>query len=105
MIQTVTKWFMTTITMITAFGVFMHDGHLDKAVATRYETLLDGVQIGRNGHAHADYNAAGNLLTNSFTYQSPAIPPKNRNERKHRLEILEDFTRHAFDDVFLPLIA
>ena len=105
MIQTITNWLMTTVSALTAFGVFMHDGHLDKAVVTSLDTPVDATHIGKGGHAHADYNAANNLLTNSFAYQSPSIPPKNRSERKHRLELPTDLGRHAFDDELMPLLA
>lgn len=104
MIQTITNWLMTSISLLTAFGVFMHDGHLDKVVITAFDAPIDAAHIARTGHAHADYNAADNLLNNSFAYQSPSVPPKNRSERKHRLD-LPDTIRHAFDDELLPIIA
>lgn len=105
MIQTITTWFMTIVSSITAFGIFIHDGHIDKAVLTGLDTPIDATHIGRTGHAHADYNASGNLLANSFAYQSPAVPPKNRSERKHRLQLPADLGRHAFDDELLPVLA
>lgn len=103
MIQTITNWLMTTISALTAFGVLLHDGHLDKAMVTAFDTPLDASHIARSGHTHADYNAANNLLANSFTYQSPSLPPKNKSERKHRLDLPDTF-RHAFDDELLPVI-
>lgn len=105
MIQTITTWLMTTISALTAFGVFLHDGHLDKAVVTAFDTPIDASHIGRGGHAHADYNAANNLLANSFTYQSPSLPPRDRSERRHRLQLPTDLGRHAFDDELMPLLA
>lgn len=94
---------MTTISALTAFGVFLHDGHLDKVVSS-YDSPVDGAHIARSGHTHTDYNASNNLLNNSFSYQSPSMPPKNRSERKHRLDLPDTF-RHAFDDELLPIIA
>ena len=105
MIQTITTWFMTTISAVTAFGVFMHDSHIDKAVVTSLDNPVDAAHIGKGGHAHADYNAMSHLLANSFTYQSPSIPPKNRSDRKHRLELPTDLGRHAFDDELMPVLA
>lgn len=104
MIQTITNWLMTTISALTAFGVFLHDGHLDKVAITTYDGPVDGAHIARSGHTHTDYNASGSLLNNSFSYQSPSIPPKNKSERKHRLDLPDTF-RHAFDDELLPVIA
>ena len=104
MIQTITNWFITSISILTAFGVFMHDGHLDKAVMTRLEAPVDATHIARSGHAHADYNAMDNLLNNSFAYQSPATPPKSRSERRQRLTLPQGFARHAFDDVLMPIL-
>ena len=82
----------------------MHDGHLDKAMLTRLDTPVDATHIGRGGHAHSDHNASSNLLANSFTYQSPAVPPKTRSERKQRLQLAVGFGRHAFDDVLMPIL-
>lgn len=105
MIQTITNWFMTIITMLTAFGVFMHDGHLDKAVMTGLDAPVDSAHIARGGHTHADYNGMDYLMNKSQGYQNPATPAKSRSERKRRLTLPPEFGRHAFDDVLMPMIA
>lgn len=105
MFQTIANRVMTAIATLTAFGVFMHDGHLDKAMVTSLDAPVDASHIARGGHTHSDYNAGSNLLTNSFAYQSPSIPPKNRSERKHRLDLLLESGRHAFDDAYLPILS
>lgn len=117
MAQAFTNWFMTIISIVTAMGVFMHDGRVDKAAMTALgESVLartskaplsklvaDFVQT--DAHTHPDHNAAKNLLSNSFAYQSPTVPPRNREERKNRLQMPEDVGRHAFDDAHMPIIA
>ncbi len=105
MIQTITSWFLTAITILTAFGVFMHDGHLDKVFMTRYDMPIDATHIGKGGHTHADYNGVHYLLTHSFAYKSPSAPPKSRSDRKRRLQLPPEFGRHAFDDVLMPMLA
>lgn len=118
MIQNIANWFMTSISLFTAMGVFMHDGRVDKAVTTAMENpfsvryISDTTYMQRvadfmktDSHTHPDHNAAQNLLGNSFTYKSPSIPPRNREERKNRLQIPEDTGRHAFDDVHMPILA
>lgn len=105
MIQTITNWLMTTISVITAFGVFIHDGHLDKAVLTGFDAPIEATHIGKGGHAHVDYNATDFLMNKSQGYQSPAVPPKNRSERKRRLQLPTEFGRHAFDDILMPMLA
>lgn len=105
MIQTITNWLLTTISIVTAFGVFMHDGHLDKAVASGLDAPIDATHIGKSGHTHADYNGVHYLLTHSFAYKAPSTPPKSRSERKRRLTLPPEFGRHAFDDVLMPMIA
>ena len=118
MIQTITNWFMTTISLLTAMGVFMHDGRVDKAAMTAMENpfsvkyLQDTTYaqklahfVRTDAHTHPDHNAAKSLLTGSFAYQSPSVPPRNREERKNRLQMPEDIGRHAFDDVHMPILA
>ena len=115
MIQTITNWFMTILSLVTAIGVFMHDGRVDKATASALkdssvyatENTLAGHAISlhaSDGHAHPDFNASNSLLR-SFAYQAPTVPPRDRNERKHRLSLDLDLGRHAFDDGFMPLIS
>lgn len=115
MIQTITNWFMTILSLITALGVFMHDGRVDKVTATAFK---DSSVYGNDGtlaahtvtlhasdtHAHPDFNATGSLLQ-SFAYQSPSVPPRDRNEKKHRLSLDLDLGRHAFDDGLMPILS
>ena len=118
MIQTITNWFMTTLSLLTAIGVFMHDGRVDKATMTALERPFSAKYLQdtsyakklanfmhTDAHTHPDHNTARSLLTNSFAYQSPSIPPRNREERKNRLEMPVDFGRHAFDDAHMPILA
>lgn len=118
MIQNVANWFMTSISLLTAMGVFMHDGRVDKAAMTAMEKpfsanyvkdvnymqrVADFVKT--DSHTHPDHSAAQNLLGSTFAYKSPSVPPRNREERKNRLQIPEDVGRHAFDDVHMPILA
>ena len=117
MFQTFSNWFMTAISLMTAMGVFMHDGRVDKAAMTALENPfsakhfqdMSAVQRLTNfaqtdAHTHPDHNAAKSLLTNSFGYRSPTVPPRNKEDDKNRLEVPEDVGRHAFDDAHLPVI-
>lgn len=103
---------MSFIGLLTAFGVFMHDGRVDRAAITAMNRPFESMQVSRelaqrvkafvetDSHTHPDRNAARSLLTNSFTYQSPSIPPR---KKQHHL-IDEHFGRHAFDNANLPII-
>ena len=104
MLQSLASWFMTAISIATAFSVFMHDGHLDKAMITSSDAPLDAAHIARSGHAHADVNAVDNLLNKSFAYQAPSSPPKSRSDRKRRLTLPPEYGRHAFDDILMPFL-
>lgn len=108
--------FMAALSLITAFGVFMHDGRVDRAIIARYEKPFDGIYsaqgaalklktfVATDAHTHPDHNAARSSLLNSFAYQSPSVPP--RKEDRHRLELENDLGgRHAFDNTTLPIIA
>ncbi len=114
MIQTITNWFMTTISLMTAVGIFMHDGRVDKATITALQDPLSFANDGSfatqvinlrhaDGHTHPDFNPIKSLM-HSFTYQSPSVPPRDRGERKKRLSLHFDVGRHAFDDVLMPII-
>lgn len=104
MFKTIGSWFMTTISIITAFGVFMHDGHLDKVVLSEVGTPIDGAHVARSGHTHSDYNAANSLLNHSFAYQSPSVPPRSAGDRRRRLALPTELARHAFDDILMPIL-
>ena len=111
---------MTIISILTAFGVFMHDGRVDKATTTSL-TYARGNDVGAldtgktitakfidflkvDSHTHPDHNAAKSLLS-AFTYQSPSIPPRNQEQKRHLLQQCEPRGRHAFDNIFLPIVA
>ena len=104
MIQTITKWLMTIISIMIVFGVFVHDGYLDKVVMIGFDAPVDATHLGKGGHTHADYNGVHHLLTHSFAYKSPSAPPKSRSDRKRRLTLPPEFGRHAFDDVLMPIL-
>lgn len=113
MIQTITNWFMTILSLATAVGVFMHDGRVDKMVSGLKDSATyasDGTLAAHalsahalDTHAHPDFNASSALLR-SFAYQTPTVPPRDRNERKHRLSLNLDLGRHAFDDGLMPTV-
>ena len=118
MIQSIANWFMTSISLLTAMGVFMHDGRVDKAAMTAMDNpfsakyLQDTTFVQKlsnfthtDAHTHPDHSAAQSLLSGAFGYKSPSVPPRNREERKNRLQIPEDVGRHAFDDVHMPILA
>lgn len=113
---TVLNHFMTGISLMTALGVFMHDGRVDKATATalygpyktveasgsvtqRYQDFVSG-----DAHTHPDHNATRGSLLNNFAYQSPSVPPRGQENRKHALDELRARGHHAFDNALLPIV-
>ena len=107
---------MTFLALLAAFGVFMHDGRVDRAAATainkpiqikfediaigeRVRTFMDG-----DAHTHPDHNAARASLLNSFQYQSPSIPPRNQEQKKHLMQECQPRGHHAFDNYNLPIV-
>jgi len=110
--------FMTSISLVTAFGVFLHDGRVDKATLTAVRYYDKPVMISpsamgarfrdfvaTDAHTHPDHNAAKRSLMSSFSYQSPSIPPRESRHRKHLMQLIEPRGRHAFDNVNLPILA
>ena len=109
---------MTTISLFTAFGVFMHDGRVDKATTTAVGSSVLNTNYSTTGsfqarfadfvssdaHTHPDHNTARNLLSNAFTYQAPSIAPRRDSHHKQLLQLLEAGGRHAFDNTNLPVL-
>jgi hypothetical protein len=110
------KNLMTGVSLLTALGVFMHDGRVDKAASTalygplrlvtangtivqRYQDFVSG-----DAHTHPDHNAARSALLNSFAYQSPSVPPKGNDQKRHDNDELRARGHHAFDNATLPVI-
>lgn len=106
--------FMTTISLMTAVGVFMHDGRIDRATwvalkSPQAHLKTSGNLVARlkafadtDAHTHPDHNT-GRSLINSFTYKSPSIAPR-RMEKKADIEAEIEGGRHAFDNVNLPIL-
>lgn len=107
---------MTSISLITALGVFMHDGRVDKATLTAFRiyerpSLVTGSGmtqfkdfISTDAHTHPDHNAAKSLFA-SFNYQSPSIPPREKKQlRRHLMQNFIPQGRHAFDNANLPIL-
>ncbi len=106
---------MTAISLVTACGVFMHDGRVDRATltainpgahqvslsATTYLRFKDFVDT--DAHTHPDHNT-GKSLFSGFQYQSPSMAPRRDSHHKQILRILETGGRHAFDNTNLPLL-
>lgn len=107
---------MTAIGLMTAFGVFLHDGRVDKAASTAlYKTIptayteTEVVQryrafVDADAHTHPDHNAARSSLLNSFAYQSPSVPPRGQDKR-HLLKEIRSRGHFAFDNSNLPIIS
>ena len=116
-INTIANYFMTAITLMTAFGVFLHDGRVDKATLTAAKyydkpLVIRPVDVGgrfkdfvaTDAHSHPDHNAAKSSLMSSFMYQSPSVPPRDGHNRRSLVQLLELRGRHAFDNANLPII-
>lgn len=114
---TIFNHFMTGLSLLTALGVFMHDGRVDKATTTalygplkpvvttgtvtqRYQDFVSG-----DAHTHPDHNAARSSLLNSFAYQSPSVPPRDQEHRRHLIRELRTRGHFAFDNALLPYLS
>lgn len=114
-LATIVHYFMTSISIVTAFGVFTHDSRIDKAASTAADTLsarraqvtrttLKLTDIGSpDPHTHS-HSSAGKALLSGFVYQSPSIAPRRKS---HHRELFHQTERphFAFDNSSLPLLA
>ena len=117
MSQHLLKYFIATISLMTAIGVFAHDGRIDKAAMTAlgasslaaYAASTVSIQakfadfVATDAHTHPDHKAGDSLLRNAFKYQQPSISPR-RNSHHKQLKSLLEGGRHAFDNTNLPVL-
>lgn len=111
---------LAVVSLVTATGVFMHDGRVDKAAMTALQVsnysnysmanAMDGTQtdkwsafLSTDAHTHPDHNAARSLL-HGFSHQSPSIPPREQEQKRHLMQRYEPRGRHAFDNYNLPIV-
>lgn len=115
-LKQIAHFIMTSVSLITAFGVFMHDGRVDKATLTAFRIYERPTLVATSGltqfkdfistdaHTHPDHNTARSLFA-SFNYQSPSVPPREKSQlRRHLLQNFEPQGRHAFDNSNLPIL-
>ena len=115
-VQYITHSLMTALSIVTAFGVFLHDGRVDRAATVSLYRPSDAARSSdeltlrmrsfteTDAHTHPDHNAAKSSLLNSFAYQSPSVPPRRDTHHKHILKQIEIGGRHAFDNANLPVL-
>ena len=110
--------FVSAVSLFTATGLFMHEMHVDQALSTfEYRTytrvsltnVLASLQVqpGKvevDMHTHVDHNPANSLLNLNSSISTPSILPRS-DYRRHMLQNEEPKGRHAFDNVYLPIIS
>lgn len=108
--------FIAVISLLTATGVFIHDGRLDKAATTSAGSAVVGgivlqkmangapdLSQGTDPHTHPDRGAGG--LLRGFAYQSPSMPPREQKTKRYMMQNFAPRGRHAFDNYNLPIVA
>ncbi|MGB4762642.1 MAG: hypothetical protein WBP12_04805 [Candidatus Saccharimonas sp.] len=109
-------YFMTTVSLVTALGVFAHDTRIDKAgpsllgsmsmhksQLTKTTTKFTDFGSAPDPHTHS-HHSSGKALLSGFVYQSPSIAPRRKS---HHRELFHQTARphFAFDNASLPLLA
>lgn len=112
--QKIINVIIATLSLVTATGVFIHDGRIDRAASTvRPVSFKHSTDSGAAGAA-SDSGLAGNPHTHpekvgrtlkGFAYQSPSINVRENRLKKYMLQNAEPRGRHAFDNCYLPLIS
>lgn len=109
---TISSILVGLISIVTSCGVAIYDGQFVRVAAgtdgfhsTDAGTMVDS-GASHSQHVHSDYNPLNSMLGNSFHYQSPSIAPRRRSHYKELLRTLEmGGGRHAFDDVYMPILS
>lgn len=101
-----------SLTIITACGVFLHDGRLDRAFSTSASASIVGglttQRLAKSDATSADphtHPERSQRTLNGFTYRSPSIPPREHKSKKYLLQKLSPRGHHAFDNYNLPIVA
>ncbi len=109
--QKLLNTFIVTLSLLTATGVFIHDGRIDRAASTTRPTSMK--HASDSGAAASDSGLAGNPHTHpekagrtlkGFAYQSPSINPRESRLKRYLMQNYEPRGRHAFDNHYLPII-
>ena len=116
-IHNISHSLMACLSLTLSFGVLMHDVRAEHVYATATTSAHMGAYAEseqripqrpaddlRTQHTHVDYSSLNNMLTNSFSYQSPSVNPRRDSHHGQLLRMLEIGSRHAFDNANLPLI-
>ena len=111
---TITAFATAAISVITSFGVAVHDTHVDQLLSrsgsrpaiVTYREPDDQTPkpLGSGQHTHVDYNPLSHALSHTFAYQSPSIAPGREARHKQMLRQIEAVGRHAFDNDNLPVL-
>lgn len=101
---------LATLSLLTATGVFIHDGRIDRATsALRPYAMRKSVDsgtsdLGLSGNPHIHPERMGRTLK-GFAYQSPSVPPRESRSKRYMMQNYEPRGRHAFDNYCLPLVS
>lgn len=108
-----TNIFIAAISLLTATGVFIHDGRIDRAalstrpINAKHATdsgATGASDSGLSGNPHTHPEKAGRTLK-GFAYQSPSINPRENRLKRYLMQNYEPRGRHAFDNYHLPVIS
>lgn len=108
-----TNIMIAALSLLTATGIFIHDGRIDRAATVRpisFKHASDSGAAGGAGDAgltgnpHTHPEKAGRTLK-GFAYQSPSINPRESRSKKYMLQNAEPRGRHAFDNYYLPIVS
>lgn len=112
--QNIANIIIASLSLVTATGIFIHDGRIDRAASTFRPisakhstdsgTAGASADAGLAGHPHTHPEKASRALKN-FSYQSPSINPRENRSKKYMLQNAEPRGRHAFDNHYLPLVS
>ena len=108
--QRITTLIIATISLLTATGIFIHDGRIDRMVSVTRTSIhskkaadVNLSDLGLHGNPHTHPEKAGRTLK-GFAYQSPSINPRENRMKRYMMQNYEPRGRHAFDNHYLPVL-
>ncbi len=91
--------------LLTATGVFLHDGKIDRAYTSaaaivRHDLAANAdLALSANLHNHPEHIR----LVHGNLHQSPSIPPREHKMKRYLQQNIEPHGRHSFDSHNFPL--
>lgn len=110
MLQKIIKPIVISISLATAFGIFVHDSRIDKATAAAialpavvvtYHLSSVMTLLGSDAHTHTERGSLAQAVLD-LKAQNPRLQPRSSEDKRHQLQKYAARGYHPFDSYYTP---